>query len=63
MKLHEAVSHVLRSVHQDLAYADGMAYNFDPGDPRAVDVLLKFLARESQGGLRGLDSDRECSLE
>jgi hypothetical protein len=46
VKLAEAVSIALRDVHQDLAYADGPAYNFDPGDPRAVDVLLRLLARE-----------------
>lgn len=55
MTLAEAVSRLLRDVHQDLAYADGMAYNFDPGDPRAVDVLLKFLAQELDADVHYID--------
>jgi len=55
VKLAEAVSFALRDVHQDLAYADGAAYNFDPGDPRAVDVLLKFLARELSSDVHLID--------
>ena len=49
--LRDAVSYALRDVHRDLAIADGPHYNPDPGDPRAVDVLLRFLAMilESEG--------------
>ena len=55
MTLAEAVSFALRDVHQDLAYADGAAYNFDPGDPRAVGVLLKFLAQELTSDVHLID--------
>lgn len=38
------VCFVLRNVQQDLVIADGHQYQYDMGDPRAVRVLLRFLA-------------------
>jgi len=53
--LRDAVSYLLRDVHQDLAYADGPHYQPDFGDPRAVEVLLKFLAKELQSDVHFFD--------
>lgn len=53
--LRDAVSYLLRDVHQDLAYADGPHYQSDFGDPRAVEVLLKFLAKELQSDVHYFD--------
>lgn len=45
-KLRDIVSYALRDIHRDLATADGPAYVYDPGDPRAVEVILNLLAKE-----------------
>ena len=57
--LRDAVSYLLRDVHQDLAYADGPHYQPDFGDPRAVEVLLKFLAKELQSDVHFFDMTRD----
>lgn len=33
----------IREFHQELAIADGPHYQYDPGDPRAMDMLLTFI--------------------
>lgn len=58
--LRDAVSYLLRDVHQDLAIADGPRYNPDFGDPRAVEILMKFLANELQSDIHYFD-DQESS--
>jgi hypothetical protein len=43
-ELVQEVCYVLRNTQQDLMLADGHQYQYDMGDPRAVRVLLRFLA-------------------
>lgn len=54
--LRNVVSCLLRNVHRDLAIADGPRYNPDFGDPRAVEILMKFLANELQSDVHYFDA-------
>ena len=57
--LRDAVSYLLRDIHQDLAIADGPHYNPDFGDERAVEVLLKFLSNELSSDVHYFETTRE----
>lgn len=57
--LRDAVSYLLRDVHQDLAIADGPHYNPDFGDERAVEVLLNFLSKELSSDVHYFETTRD----
>lgn len=62
-KLANLVSYVLRDVHSDLAASDGPHYQYDPGDPRAVEILLKFLAEELGSDVHYIDPSMHLTYQ